>query len=476
MKAKTGQGNTEMQKATGQEQADQPKKTRAGKFLQQYGGSSVADQIRAGNIPGHTASSMPEHRADEPGVIWVDIDLIGDSPFQHEEYIDEAEYQALVESMRKSPYPFALNVNVDSEKPGHYFLTSGGHQRRKAAKEAGRRKMAVFVEPQLSRRELAFRAVRENAVQVNRNRVNMGYLFKQMLEEFADEEEELTQEKIAEEIGMGRSYVEYCILAADKDFPDIQELMIERPDSVKVMLYLRRIRPLIKDPVRKNPTAEEIAEAEQIRRWIAAKYKTGEYSAKDVELEVRNVLEQQRTSRSQENFTVPSEPFVGKGIQSEVGTVSTPFSGEGETGLVAGFPPPLDEDTVNRTEADSADTVKPSPASLVFGEQEKEFRGTPRKGRDSDQITKRRGRAENARGALLSYKKLAPRSREELTREEMALLDDIFCTTLALLDPDLVQYLENRSTMTPGEKPRLVEMLALLLREHGSLAAETDIP
>ena len=190
-----------------------------------------------GLIPGYAPDQIgaEAHDANEPGVIWVDIDYIDNSPYQHQEYIEPADFQALVESIQKEGFLAALNVNERPEQPGYYFLTAGGHQRRDAAKAAGKTRIPVFVEPLLDPKRLAFRAARENAIQVNRNRVNLGYLFLQMKSEFS-----LSQEEIAAELGTSRDFVATCVLAA-KSPPDIQELLIRKPDSVRATGYLRRL-------------------------------------------------------------------------------------------------------------------------------------------------------------------------------------------------------------------------------------------
>lgn len=453
-------------------------KTNAGKYLETHG--NVADKIRAGDVPGHTASGFTEHRADEPQVLWIDIDLIGDSPYQHAEFIDGDEYQALVESMRKSPYPFALNVNIDEEKPGYYFLTAGGHQRRNAAKAAGRTKMAVFVEPQLTPLELAFRAARENFVQVNRNRVNMGFLFRQMLKDFKSMG--LTQEKIAEELGddKGRSYVEYCILAADDDYPDIQELIIERPDSIKVMLYLRRIKPLIKEHGRTVPNQGEIAEAEARRRQIADKYKTGEYSAKGVELEVRKVLQQQNaglqseeTAMLKHTTTEAHLPTVSRDDANEESTVAVKNGGANFTGSME-----------NEAEVSSVEE-KEEKRTAQPGTFEDVAEATGIREKNTSQLVKRMGRAETALGALLSYKKIAPSSSSHITDGEQNLLDEIVRTALSLADPTLVQWLDSwaeevipvmESSADGGEKHPLVAILRRLYEQSDPMLPSTEMP
>src|SRR5260370_225124 len=119
----------------------------------------------------------PVHRADEPGIEWVEIDRIHDSPYQHSELIDPDDFAAFVASIATEGFQHALNVSPLEGQEGHYFLTSGGHQRRDAARAAGVAKIPVFVAEAPERKRLAFRAAKENTARVNTSLVNLGYLY-----------------------------------------------------------------------------------------------------------------------------------------------------------------------------------------------------------------------------------------------------------------------------------------------------------
>lgn len=237
--------------------------------------ASVLTKLKTtGAVPGYAPDQIgaQAHKPDEPGVLWVDVDHILDSPYQHQEQIDEAEFQALVESIQKEGFLAALNVNEDPQRAGYYILTAGGHQRRNAAKIAGKTKIPVFVEPTLDPIRLAFRAAKENAVQVNRSPVNLGFLFLQIQDEF-----DLTQEEIAAELGKDRNFVKTCITAAKSD-PDIQELLAKKPDSLRAMTYLRRLDSL------------------EDRAPIIARLIVGETTTEGVKAEVEEILLQRKTA------------------------------------------------------------------------------------------------------------------------------------------------------------------------------------
>ncbi len=231
----------------------------------------LANLKTSGMVPGYAPESVgaEAHKADEPGVIWVEVDRILDSPYQHEEQLDPEDFQALVESIKSEGFLAALNVNAHAERAGYYFLTAGGHQRRNAAKAAGIPKLPVFVEPRLDPIRLAFRAAKENAVQVNRSPVNQGFLFLQMQEEFG-----LTQEEIAEELHQGRNYVKFCIMAA-RSAPDIQGMLLKKPDSLRAMTYLRRL------------------DSPEKRATIIEQFLAGEITTDGVQAAVENALQDQ---------------------------------------------------------------------------------------------------------------------------------------------------------------------------------------
>ncbi len=192
--------------------------------------------VLEGSAHGFVASDdEPVHRADEPGIEWVEIDRIHDSPYQHSELIDPDDFAALVASIATEGFQHALNVSPLEGQEGHYFLTSGGHQRRDAARAAGVAKIPVFVAEAPERKRLAFRAAKENTARVNTSLVNLGYLYLQIIDEFG-----VTQEEIADEIKRSREHVKWCIMAAHSA-PDIQEMLRQKPDSVRAMSYLRRL-------------------------------------------------------------------------------------------------------------------------------------------------------------------------------------------------------------------------------------------
>jgi hypothetical protein len=171
---------------------------------------------------------------------------------------------------------------------------------------------------------LAVRAVRENATDVNRSKVNWGYLFVQMNEELG-----MTQEEIATEIGQKREFVKLCLMAA-KSAPDIQQMVFEKPDSVRAMTYLRRIKPNIETAEDATISAEEQAvresEAAALRAPIIARFLSGDLSTDGVQAEVEQVLaslEQQKQEMPSETSFV-AEISVVNPVESKTDTMPIP--------------------------------------------------------------------------------------------------------------------------------------------------------
>lgn len=234
--------------------------------------------IASSGFIGYVEEEEVVHPSDEPGVIWVGPDKIHDNPYQHAEEINPDDFQALVESIKADGFQGALNVSPLPEQEGHYFLTSGGHQRRDAARRAGLSKLPVFVaDAPTDRIVLALRVARENTTRVNTSIINLGHLYQQMIDEF-----HLTQEQVAQAIGKDRNHVKFALMAV-RSPADIQAMLRQKPDSVRAMVYFRRL------------------ERAEDRKPIMERFLTGDLSTDDVRREIEAMLEgpKQNTPASQ---------------------------------------------------------------------------------------------------------------------------------------------------------------------------------
>ena len=193
-------------------------------------------QIASSGFIGYVEEEEVVHKTDEPGVIWVDIERIHDNPYQHAEEINPDDFQALVDSIKADGFQGALNVSPLSGQEDRYFLTGGGHQRRDAARVAGLATLPVFVaDAPTDRMVLALRVARENTTRVNTSIINLGHLYQQMIDEF-----KLTQEQIAQRIGKDRNHIKFALMAV-RSPADIQAMLRQKPDSVRAMVYFRRL-------------------------------------------------------------------------------------------------------------------------------------------------------------------------------------------------------------------------------------------
>ncbi len=240
------------------------------KLLSQSAARSTPIEIRRGRGVGLSVEENTPS-VQEPQVLWVEIDRILDNPYQHAEEIQPEDYTALVESIKLDGFQGALNVSPVEKREGYYFILSGGHQRRNAAREAGLDKIPVFVNasPQ-EKKQVGLRLARENTTQVNRSPVNLGFLYIQLIEEFG-----MTQEEIAHEIHKDRYHVNFAIMAA-RSASDIRAALREKY-SPRVMTYLRRV------------------EMKEDRAPIIAQYLAGELTVDGV----RNAVETAQAGKKQ---------------------------------------------------------------------------------------------------------------------------------------------------------------------------------
>lgn len=253
-----------------------------GKLLTQSAARSTPLEIRRGKGVGLSVEEETTQNAQTPSVLWVDIDHILDNPYQHAEEINPEDYEALVEAIKIDGFQGALNVSPVKGREGSYFITGGGHQRRNAARDAGLTHLPVFVAASpAEKKQLGLRLARENTAQVNRSPVNLGFLYIQLIEEYA-----MTQEEIASEIKKDRYHVNFAIMAA-RSAADIRAALREKY-SPRVMTYLRRVA------------------YEEDRAPIIAKYLAGDLTVEGVRVAVENALEERKKPKEQQPTPLPA--------------------------------------------------------------------------------------------------------------------------------------------------------------------------
>lgn len=260
----------------------------------------LQDIANSGYI-GYVPDEEEMHQADEPGVIWVDIDCIHDNPYQHAEAIDQDDFQLLVESIKADGFQGALNVSPLPHQEGQYYLNGGGHQRRNAARTAGLTKLPVFVsdEPE-DRSVLAFRVARENTTRVNTSIINLGHLYQQMIDEFG-----LTQEEIAQRIKKDRNHVKFALMAV-RSPDDIQDMLRKRSDSLRAMTYFRRLDQI------------------EDRQPIMERFIAGELSTEGVRQAVEDILKQRQGASNHGDLKTSSEPILSPTEEHPSSTIIVP--------------------------------------------------------------------------------------------------------------------------------------------------------
>jgi len=278
-------------------------------LLSQSAARSAPIEIRRGKGVGLSVDEQEPQstKTNEPQVMWIDIDAILDNPYQHAEDIDAEEYGALVESIKVDGFQGALNVSPVKEREGFYFITSGGHQRRNAARDAGLKKLPVFVSASpAEKKQLGLRLARENTAQVNRSPVNLGFLYTQLIKEFG-----MTQEEIANEIKKDRYHINFAIMAAHSA-ADIRTALREKY-SPRVMTYLRRV-----------DSAEQ-------RAPIIAGYLSGDLTVEGVRVAVEKVQAEnkRRGELLPEHTTATASPLSAQNTPQATSVRMTPTD-EGE--------------------------------------------------------------------------------------------------------------------------------------------------
>jgi ParB family chromosome partitioning protein len=189
----------------------------------------------------------------------VSIDLIGDSPFQSREEMNEEEFAELVHSIRQEGFSGVLVVRPHPERKGAYQLVAGGHRRRDAAKAAGHTTLPVLV-VEASDKAVGLRTAHENLTRTDLNVVEEGQLYLALRRRFS-----MTQAELAAELKKSRDRIQACEDAAQSP-ADIQELL-KKSVGLRAAKYLRRLSsaedraPIIAQILQGNLTADGVRQA-----------------------------------------------------------------------------------------------------------------------------------------------------------------------------------------------------------------------
>ncbi len=172
----------------------------------------------------------------------IEIERLQDNPYQPRLTIEEAGLQELAQVIKTQGFQGVLvarpHPDSESKEAPRYQLTAG-HRRREAARVAGLKTLPVVIK-ELSNEEMVSLAITENIQREDLTPLEEGKIFLLMSEEMG-----YTHEQIAREIGKNRGYVENRLRVARAP-QDIQELVIAKPDSLRAVSTLIKIKDQFK--------------------------------------------------------------------------------------------------------------------------------------------------------------------------------------------------------------------------------------
>jgi ParB family chromosome partitioning protein len=163
---------------------------------------------------GRGLASLIPQRAAPSGVVDIPIDRVASNPYQPRTRVDEAELEALAESIRAHGVlqPILVTQTLDG-----YRLVAG-ERRLRAARLAGLDRIPATVR-QLAERDQLELALVENVQRADLGPVEEARAYRQLIDEFG-----LTQEEIAGRVGRARSSVANTLRLLDLSDPVIASL------------------------------------------------------------------------------------------------------------------------------------------------------------------------------------------------------------------------------------------------------------
>jgi ParB family chromosome partitioning protein len=177
---------------------------------------AVAEPLTPSAAP---VGSAEPSSAREHGVSTVAVDRVTPGRFQPRRVFDEASIAGLVESIQQSGVMQPILVRpIPVDPAGKSFEIVAGERRWRAAGQAGLKEIPAIVR-ELSDLEAAQFAVTENLQREDLNAMEKGWSLRGMVERFG-----LTQEQVAQRLGVDRSSVANLIRLTDLE-PEIAELI-----------------------------------------------------------------------------------------------------------------------------------------------------------------------------------------------------------------------------------------------------------
>jgi ParB/RepB/Spo0J family partition protein len=180
------------------------------------------------------SSTLPPSRR----LVTLPIDRIRPGRYQKRETVNAEEFQQLKDQIAELGLQFTAIVCRDPDDEHFYNLMMGGHLRLRAAAELGITEVQAVIQD-YDRLRLAKGTYFENKGRQPLTVIEEGLIFQQL-----KEDENWSQERMAQELKVSRSYVSMCILASNSA-PDIQAMLRADPGrGQRCFYYLRQLDEL----------------------------------------------------------------------------------------------------------------------------------------------------------------------------------------------------------------------------------------
>jgi ParB family chromosome partitioning protein len=224
------------------------------------------------------APTLPPSRR----LVTIPIERIRPGRYQKREKVNEEEYQQLKDQIAELGLQFTAVLCQDPDDGSYYNLMMGGHLRLRAAAELGLTEVQAVLQD-YDRLRLAKGTYFENKGRQPLTVIEEGLVFQQL-----QQDEGWSQEKIAQELKVNRSYVSLCMLAANSA-PDIQEMLRADPGrGQRCFYYLRQLDDL------------GLEKAMSLRAPIIEKFLAGTLSTDQVKALVEQILQREKDEGKEE--------------------------------------------------------------------------------------------------------------------------------------------------------------------------------
>ena len=321
----------------------------------------------------------------------IALELLDDKPYQPRRRVNEKRLDALAHEIRVYGFKGVVLARAHPEASQRYQLVYG-HRRREAARRAGLTELPVLVDT-ITDAEMKFLAINENVLRDDLTPLDEAYAYASMLEE-------MSQEAVAERLGVSRGYIRnrIDILKAPED---VQDMVEEKPDTMKAVVYLKDVQE------------------DDIRQTAIQALKNEEITINQLKAFIENLRKQKQTTILAPREEQPASP----GSQQDV-----PLTHEGHLPTTQNAPA-----SPAQQKRPSDEIVRPSPG-------EKPAASLIQQSREQTEAATDRTKIEAFTRYLEKYSDHL-KSRQ-MTTEEKASLDTLIMTARRILSTHASQQVE----------------------------------